>query len=386
MSASRTSSVAVAVNERWVYTRGHRRIGLREAFDLLGMYPDDSPQLNPWLAAAASRRRHVFCGSLAAAVVPVYVTSICRENCQYCNFSRTNRGRHLDRRRLAPVELERELEYLILDRGYRALELVYASDPGVSARDVATHVELCRRLLDAVGGGLVGVNAPSMTTDEYRELADAGLGFAVQWQETYDRERYAVYHARGGLKADYDYRYNAYARMLRAGIQHIGMGILLGLAPWREDWRALIQHEDRILDEFGVRPAILGTARLKPAAGAKVQRTTFLPTDDEFVYAIAVHALFSPQTVPWVSTREPWELCVRLAQGGCLFTFDCSTTPGGYTQQRPSYQFPTHSFPADIFGLELEEHGLRPTFEWRFGQHGGLQPGVPLREAMVSTR
>ncbi len=274
---------------------------------------------------------------------------------------------------LVSIELEREIEWLIHERGYHALELVYANDPNISLHDVATHVALCRRMLDMVGGGIVGVNVSPMTTDGYKGLVDAGLDFAVQWQETYDREHYSLYHASGGQKFDYDYRYEAYERMLRAGIQHIGIGILFGLAPWREDFQSLMAHEVKLYDQFGLWPAILGTARLKPALGALVKQTEFLPTDKELIFAIAAHALFAPQITPWVSTREPWELCVKLAQGGCLFTFDCSTTPGGYSQQIQSYQFPTYDFPHCVYAKKIEKHELKPTFNWRFGPRGGIQ-------------
>ncbi|MGH8655397.1 MAG: hypothetical protein ACREYE_25935 [Gammaproteobacteria bacterium] len=193
------------------------------------------------------------------------------------------------------------------------------------------------------------------------------------WQETYDRDRYSLYHGDSLVKKHYDERYMAYERMLRAGVRHIGMGVLSGLAPWREDWAQLIRHEEYLFQEYGVRPAILGTPRVKTAAGAIVADTRYQPTDEEFTFAIAVHTLFAPEAVPWVNTREPWDLCVTLAQGGSLFTFDCSTTPGGYTQQIKSYQFPTYSYPVPTFGQKLEKKGLRVAMQWTFDESGGIK-------------
>jgi len=348
---------------------------------LLDLGIDKNSDLLLKLVRAATRQRQVFCKSMAAAVVPVYVTSICNEDCQYCNFRRSNRSQHIERRQLSTVELEGELTNLICERGYRAVELVYANDPKLSPSDIATHVAICRRVLDTVGGGVIGVNVHPMSTDGYKRLVDAGLDFAVQWQETYNRNCYAAYHAAEGNKRDYDYRYNAYERMLWAGIHHIGVGILFGLAPWREDFKALLRHETELYRRFGIWPAILGTARLKPARGAMIKHTEFVPNDEELVCAIAVHTLFAPHIVPWVSTRESWDLCVKLAQGGCLFTFDCSTTPGGYSHETKSYQFPTHDFPASVYSKEIERHGLKTVFDWAFGHRGGLESSSSRTEA-----
>lgn len=360
--------------------RSYNSITLDKACDLIINNGEISLGVYSETVKSAVELRHSYCLSIAAAVVPIYVTSICCEDCGYCNFRRSNHSQLLDRRRLTLLELEREIEWLIYERGYHALELVYANDPKISPDDVAIHIALCRRMLDKIGGGTVGVNIFPMSIDAYKGLVDAGLDFAVQWQETYDRERYSVYHPNGGQKIDYGYRYGAYERMLKAGIKHIGIGVLFGLAPWRKDFQSLLEHEVKLHDQFGRWPAILGTARLKPALGALVKQTEFLPTDKEFVFAVMAHTLFAPQTAPWISTRESWELCVKLAQGGCLFTFDCSTTPGGYSQKIQSCQFPTNDFPASTYMQEIEKHELEPIFNWQFRSHGGLRVAVSQKK------
>ena len=82
---------------------------------------------------------------------------------------------------------------------------------------------------------------------------------------------------------------------------------------------------------------------------------------------MAAHALFDPEALPFVSTREPWTLCEELAVGGgCLFTFDCSTIPGGYALGGHGQQFPTFSFPLAEHAPRLRRRGLAPVFDWRF--------------------
>ena len=69
---------------------------------------------------------------------------------------------------------------------------------------------------------------------------------------------------------------------------------------------------------------------------------------------------------PFVSTREDWDLCVELASGGgCLFTLNCSTTPGGYSLQHGGCQFTAHSYDAPIYSAKLRSEGLDPVFNWK---------------------
>jgi hypothetical protein len=127
-------------------------------------------------------------------------------------------------------------------------------------------------------------------------------------------------------------------------------------------------------NRFGIPPAIFGVPRLKVAPGAKLQRGQFIPTDKEYLLAIAVHNLVWPMANPFVNTREPWDLCVKAsAGGGALFTFDCKTIPGGYTQGTTGFQFPSFSFNPHDYSKRLQEFDLKPIFKWSFptSQQGG---------------
>ena len=68
-----------------------------------------------------------FYGGRVFVIVPIYVTSICEEQCLYCNFRGGNKGIGVERRRLTDDELEQEALYLIEEKGLRVLELVYSS-------------------------------------------------------------------------------------------------------------------------------------------------------------------------------------------------------------------------------------------------------------------
>jgi 2-iminoacetate synthase len=295
------------------------------------------------------------------------VTSICREHCAYCNFRVENKHTAVTRLRLTPEQLGEEVDFLVNRHGLRVVELVYSSDPRCDVPAIAEHIRTAADILEEAGGGIVGINAAPFAVDEYRQLKEAGLDFAVLWQETYHRQRYRELHPVQTPKADYERRATAFDRMIQGGIQNVGLGVLSGLAPWREDWLTLMVHEQYLRETYGVNAAILGVPRLKAAKGALVQTTDYIPSDQEYLLAIAVHNLFSPITVPFVNTRERWALCVEAVRGGgAIFTFNCATIPGGYTQGTKGYQFPTGDFPAAECAPKLRAEGLSPVMKWTF--------------------
>ena len=164
-------------------------------------------------------------------IAPIYVTSVCEEQCLYCNFRAANKGVGVERRRLTDDELRKEALYLVEEKGLRVLELVYSTDPRMRVDAMCRHVEVLRRVLDQHGGGLVGISAEAFEENDYRRLVDAGLCWSVLWQETYDKSRYAVLHPGKTKKANFEYRLDAYEHMLAAGIEHVGIGVLSGLVP-----------------------------------------------------------------------------------------------------------------------------------------------------------
>lgn len=317
------------------------------------------------LAHAAGLKTALYAGRVFV-IVPVYVTSICQEQCLYCNFRAGNKGVGVERKRLTDDELEKEALYLIKEKGQRVLELVYSTDPQMRVDAMCRHVELVRRLLGNHGGGLVGISAEALDESEYRRLVNAGLCWSVVWQETYDKARYAALHPGKTKKTNFEYRLDSYERMLAAGVEHVGVGVLSGLSDWKRDWATLMLHEEYLRKNCANGANILGTPRLKIAPGALFQESPFTPTRQEFLTTVALHNIFSPTTAPFVSTREDWDLCVELARGGgCLFTLNCSTTPGGYALHHEGCQFTSHSYDARIYSAKLKARGLDPVFNWK---------------------
>ncbi len=326
------------------------------------------------IARSADLKQGLYGGQVFI-IVPMYVTSICEEQCLYCNFRGGNKGIEVQRRRLTDDELEQEATYLVEQKGMRVLELVYASDPQMRVDAMCRHVELLRRVLDRHDGGLVGISAESLEESDYRRLINAGLGWSVLWQETYDKTQYATLHPGRTKKANFEYRLNAYERMLAAGVEHVGIGVLSGLSDWKVDWAMLMMHEQYLHEHYGRGATILGTPRLKLAPGAVLTEAPYTMTQQELLTTVALHNLFSPTTAAFVSTREDWDVCVKLARGGgCLFTLNCSTTPGGYSLPHCGCQFTSGSYDAPIYSANLKSLGLEPVFHWRAEDLYGEQP------------
>lgn len=127
----------------------------------------------------------------------------------------------------------------------------------------------------------------------------------------------------------------------------------------------LMLHEEYLKRNYGSGATILGTPRLKLAPGAILQDTPYLLTRQEFLVTVALHNIFSPTTAAFASTREDWDVCLELARGGgCLFTLNCATTPGGYSLHHGGCQFTARSFDAPIYSGKLKLEGLDPVFNW----------------------
>ncbi len=323
-------------------------------------------ELDRAIIAGAAGLKTALYGGRVFVIAPIYVTSICQEQCSYCNFRAGNKGVGVERRRLTDEELAKEARYLVEEKGQKVLELVYATDPRMRVDTMCRHVEILRRILEQHGGGLVGISTESFEESDYRRLVEAGLCWSVLWQETYDKSRYSALHPGKTKKTNFEYRLDAYECMLAAGVEHVGIGVLSGLSNWRQDWAMLMLHEEYLRKHYGEGVTILGTPRLKSAPGALLQDSPFTPTRQEFLATVALHNLFSPATAPFVSTREDWDVCIELASGGgCLFTLNCSTTPGGYSLHHGGCQFKANSYDAPIYSAKLKSAGFEPVFNWK---------------------
>ena len=296
------------------------------------------------IQAAANRVRARFASPSVEFVIPVYLTSYCRNECLYCGYRHSNSI--AERVRLNPEDFEKQLD-LILSWGHRQIELVLSDDPEFGPETVARYVAATRRKLEALGGGVVALCSPVYQQEDYVRLRDAGLNWVVEWQETYHRPHFDRWHFAGSPKRDYESRLDLWDRVIAAGITKIGMGVLLGLYDFRYDALAAIEHGNYLRRTYGIEPHALGIPRLKPARGvlASQKPNRFTLSDDDFRLVVSIYHMAFPTSRLFFNTRESYDLNISMVAAGDLFTVDCETLPGAYLRRHLPGQFSTHDYP-----------------------------------------
>lgn len=314
---------------------------------------------------------------LAFAMSPLYASNLCYENCTYCGDRRTNVEQV--RIRLKEEQLRRECSYLVNEQGMNNVELVYATDKKKTPEAIARDVELTLEEIhqDHTSGG-VWTNADWMSRKGYRTLKQAGCTGIILWQECYDPSLFRFHHHPGTPKSDQRARLDVYDRAIQEGLE-VGIAVLSGLAPWQFEWWILLEHIEYLRREYGFTPSIIGTPRLTHAdleadEYNKKLSALFRPTDLQFQRAISIARLSFPEIHPWHQTREPWEYSIQLmaTTPGCVATYLCSTSPGGYTLAQElglGPQFKIYSTPFEQAKEDLSKLGLELMREWKVVNH-----------------
>lgn len=313
----------------------------------------------------------------AYAMSPLYVSNACYENCPYCGDRRTNIGQK--RIRLMEDQFRKECAFLAGEQGMNNIELVYATDrqkdPHAIAKDVKITLEEIHKHHQE--GGVL-VNAEWMTSEGYRLLKQAGCTGIILWQECYDPSLFRFHHQPDSPKGNQLARLDVYDRAIQEGLE-VGVAILSGLAPWQFEWWMLCEHIEYLKQTYGFTPTILGTPRLTHAdleadEYNKKLSGLFRPNDAQFEGAIAIARLNFPDIHPWHQTREPWDFSVELmaTTPGCVATYLCSTSPGGYTLAKEvglGPQFKIHSTPFEKAKRDLQSRNIELTRTWKIVNH-----------------
>lgn len=258
--------------------------------------------------------------------VPLYLSSLCANHCVYCGFRYPEQ---IERKHLTPEQALREAAALS-KRGFRHVLLVAGDFP---SRTTTAYFAGILRLLTARGFQPAIEIAPQ-TTDAYAELCAAGARGVTLYQETYDEALYAVYHPRG-TKASYDWRIEGIERAAEAGMERLGLGILLGLGNPRRDFVALLRHARYLQTRFPDRTLAFSLPRIHEAPAGF--RPPYPVDDDTLVRLYGALRIAFPRAELVLSTREPAELRSRLART-CITQMSAgsSTSPGGYEENGSS--------------------------------------------------
>jgi 2-iminoacetate synthase len=289
---------------------------------------------------------------------PLYLSSYCINHCHYCHFRYPN---DLRREHLSVDAALAQADFLA-SRGFRRLLLVAGDFPKLTS--TAYFAEMTAALV--ARGFHIKVEIAPRSTQEYQQLAAAGVRGVTLYQETYQEDAYQHYHERG-TKHWFDWRLEGLKRAAQAGIAQLGLGILLGLAPPKADLYALAQHADYLAARFPEAEIAFSLPRLHDAPQPFVP--PYRVDNEMFVRFYSALRLSFPRAELVLSTRERPQLRDRLANI-CItqMSAESCTVPGGYGAQDPEAagrgQFPVQdSRTAAEMAEWLRQSGFDVSFE-----------------------
>lgn len=327
--------------------------GLEGFARLLSPKSDDELRVMARRASELTRQRF---GSVIQMYAPLYVGNLCCNSCTYCGFH-VNSG--AKRGTLTDEEVHAEAER-IRAMGFRHLLVVSGEDKrGVSPQRLASLVAHLKERFPSVS-----LEVYPMEEEEYRLIREAGADGVTLYQETYQRELYAGYHPRGP-KSDFDYRLATLDRVGAVGMPRMNVGVLLGLAPFREDALCVAAHALYLQKRFWTSSVAVSVPRMRQAQGGIAP--PYPVGDRELVQLVLAYRLLLPDSPIVLSTREPPEIRDRLPLLGVTqMSAGSKTEPGGYGLKEEGYEAQFHvedPRSPDEVASRLRELGLDPVWK-----------------------
>ncbi|HNX50209.1 MAG TPA: [FeFe] hydrogenase H-cluster radical SAM maturase HydG [Thermoanaerobaculaceae bacterium] len=317
---------------RAILSKGLELHGLGESEMAVLMNISDPELLGELFHAARAVKERIY-GNRLVIFAPLYISNMCCNECTYCAFRARNRD--LKRRALTQEEIAHEVTHLVEEGHKRILMVAGESYPNEGFSYVLHSIETIYKTTSGRGEiRRVNVNIAPLDADEFRQLKDAQIGTYQLFQETYHRPTYSRVHL-GGRKVDYDWRITAMDRAMEAGIDDVGVGVLFGLADWRYELLAMMQHIEHLERTFGVGPHTISVPRMEPASGSDVASHPPQPVPDtEFRKLVAILRLAVPYTGIIMSTRETAQMRREtFALGVSQISAGSRTNPGGYAEE-----------------------------------------------------
>jgi 2-iminoacetate synthase len=290
-----------------------------------------SPAALPYLEEIAQISRQLTqkrFGKTIQMYTPLYLSNVCSNHCVYCGFNAENK---LKRTTLTPEEITMEAAE-IKKLGFNHILLV----TGEAQHSV--HVNYFKMAIDLIKSHFANISmeVQPLEEPEYKDLSQSGVYAILIYQETYNSQRYPVYHPKG-KKADFDFRLETPDRVGKAGMHKIGLGVLLGLEDWRTDSFFCALHLDYLQRTYWQTKYSISFPRLRPAQGAFTPNVTV--SDRDFVQLICAYRLLNEDVELSISTREPEKFRNNLIKLGVTsMSAGSKTNPGGYAADTKSLE------------------------------------------------
>ena len=307
---------------------------------------------------ATTRRRF---GNVMQLYVPLYLANICQNHCVYCGFNCTNK---IHRAILTPEEIHAEAQAIKRDPFQHILLVTGEAPRSSSVQYLADSMKIMQRYFEQIS-----IEVQPLDTDEYRLLKDYGLHAVYVYQETYNRDRYPVYHLRG-KKTNYRYRLETPDRLCEAGVHKVGLGNLIGLEDWRTEPYFTALHLRYLENRYWRTKYSVAFPRLRPYVGEDGFNPEHPASERNLFQLICAYRLLSEDVELSISTRESADFRDRVMPFGVtVISAGSKTTPGGYAH--PNRELEQWSINDNRTPREVEAavraKGLDPVWkDWSF--------------------
>jgi 2-iminoacetate synthase len=317
--------------------------------------PAADAMIEPMAARSAALTERRF-GRVIQLYAPLYLSSECVNQCTYCGFSR-----ELDIARITLTPEQVEAEAAILhEEGFRHILLVAGEHRRIVNMD---YLEECVRRLHMKFDS-IAIEIQPLGVGDYRRLVAAGVDGLALYQEVYDPEIYSHYHL-AGPKKNHAHRLDCIEFGGEAGMRSLGIGALLGLAPWRTEAAALALHGRWLQRRFWRSRIAVSFPRIQPSAHQYAPE--FRVEDRDLAHMVFAMRLGLPDAELVISTREPAHLRDGLLGLGITRTSAGSrTNPGGYSapESHDGEQFTIDDArPAEAIAGVIAGKGLEPVWK-----------------------
>jgi len=286
---------------------------------------------------------------------PIYLSNECVNRCSYCGFSH---DLAIARRTLSVEAVKSEADHLYRE-GFRHLLLVAGEAPHTINLDYLQAVtQALRSRFDSLS-----LEVGTFDLAGYQRLVAAGVDGLTLYQETYQPDIYPLVHL-GGPKRNYQRRLQAMQFAGQAGFRSLGIGALLGLAPWQLEAYSLARHGRNLSQQFWRSRVAVSFPRIRQNEGG--QSVPHPVGDSDLVQMICTMRLALPDAELVLSTREPGRLRDRMMGLGITrMSAGSRTNPGGYNDNEGSgEQFSIEDDrSAHDVASALLNHGLEPVWK-----------------------
>lgn len=296
-------------------------------------------------------------GRTMSLFIPLYLTNSCANSCVYCGFHISN---PMPRTILTFDEMENEYKAIKQLGPFENILLVTGENPAKAGVPyLAKALDIAKKYFSNLK-----IEVMPLKSEEYRELTNHGLNGVICFQETYNKERYNIYHPRG-MKANFEWRVNAPDRMGEAGVHSIGMGVLIGLEDWRTDVTFMAHHLRYLQRQYWKTKYSVNFPRMRPAENGGFQPNVIM-NDKELAQLTFAMRIFDHDVDISYSTRETPYIRDNMATlGVTTMSAESKTEPGGYyTYPQALEQFEvSDSRTAVEVCQRLKELGLEPVWK-----------------------